>query len=174
MVPGSYPAHNLRESRNITLWFCSCYIMSGMALTAMCFNILHDEIVHRLNHAEKQDMLKATMSIDELSSTDPFVVTSWQFPNNMGAGPMGVGGGGTLCRRNMTDEGLMCGMELPAPFTHDNDLNIMKDPYNQVDVTRDCKPILKLEDHLRPLPPPAVFTLPEVDEDMIDEENTEM
>ncbi|XP_068623797.1 potassium channel subfamily K member 18-like [Battus philenor] len=40
-----------------TVWFCSIYIMTGLALTAMCFNVLHDEIVHRLRHHEK--MLKA-------------------------------------------------------------------------------------------------------------------
>lgn len=39
-----------------------------------------------------------------------------------------------------------------------------------VDVTRDCKPILKLEDHVVPLP--AVYALPKVDEEA--EENTEM
>ncbi|XP_055639953.1 TWiK family of potassium channels protein 7 [Toxorhynchites rutilus septentrionalis] len=42
MVPG------LRKESAITIWFCSIYIMSGMALTAMCFNVLHEEIVHRL------------------------------------------------------------------------------------------------------------------------------
>ncbi|XP_022115266.2 potassium channel subfamily K member 18-like [Pieris rapae] len=36
-----------------TVWFCSIYIITGLALTAMCFNILHDEIVHRLRHHEK-------------------------------------------------------------------------------------------------------------------------
>ncbi|XP_045454181.1 TWiK family of potassium channels protein 18-like [Melitaea cinxia] len=36
-----------------TIWFCSIYIMTGLALTAMCFNVLHDEIVHRLRHHER-------------------------------------------------------------------------------------------------------------------------
>ncbi|XP_041971872.1 potassium channel subfamily K member 18-like [Aricia agestis] len=36
-----------------TVWFCSIYIITGLALTAMCFNVLHDEIVHRLKHHEK-------------------------------------------------------------------------------------------------------------------------
>ncbi|XP_046738620.1 TWiK family of potassium channels protein 18-like [Diprion similis] len=76
MVPGSYPRYNPADSRNVTVWFCSCYIMSGMALTAMCFNILHDEIVHRLNHhIEKQEPVKASQSVDELA-TDPFSLTS--------------------------------------------------------------------------------------------------
>ncbi|XP_063984411.1 TWiK family of potassium channels protein 9-like [Diachasmimorpha longicaudata] len=76
MVPGSYPENNFKESTNITIWFCSCYIMSGMALTAMCFNILHDEIVHRLAHqTEKNDSVKPSVSVDELSA-DPFALTS--------------------------------------------------------------------------------------------------
>ena len=60
----------------------------------------------------------------------------------------------------------VCGAEANCHgqlFAHDNEINILKDQYNQVDVTRDCKPI----------PPPAVYTLPELDEDL-DEDNTEM
>ncbi|ERL83652.1 hypothetical protein D910_07476 [Dendroctonus ponderosae] len=45
MVPGSDPFPDYDSST--TLWFCSIYIMSGMALTAMSFNVVHDEIVHR-------------------------------------------------------------------------------------------------------------------------------
>ncbi|KAM0731871.1 Potassium channel subfamily K member 6 [Formica fusca] len=76
MVPGSYPRHTIADSRNVTVWFCSCYIMSGMALTAMCFNILHDEIVHRLSHQpDKPEPVKPSPSVDELS-TDPFALTS--------------------------------------------------------------------------------------------------
>lgn len=33
---------------NIAIWFCSLYILVGMALTAMCFNVVHDEVVYRL------------------------------------------------------------------------------------------------------------------------------
>lgn len=44
MIPG------IHKNSNATLWFCSFYIMSGMALTAMCFNVLHAEIVHRIRH----------------------------------------------------------------------------------------------------------------------------
>ncbi|XP_011506098.1 PREDICTED: TWiK family of potassium channels protein 18-like isoform X2 [Ceratosolen solmsi marchali] len=76
MVPGSYPSYNTLEARNVTVWFCSCYIMSGMALTAMCFNILHDEIVHRLSHqSEKQEPAKTSSNVDELSG-EPFAMTS--------------------------------------------------------------------------------------------------
>lgn len=44
LVPG------LRKESTSTTWFCSIYIMSGMALTAMCFNVLHEEIIHRIKH----------------------------------------------------------------------------------------------------------------------------
>lgn len=36
------------SASDVTIWFCSAYIMSGMALTAMCFDVLHSEIVHRI------------------------------------------------------------------------------------------------------------------------------
>ncbi|KAH0564257.1 hypothetical protein KQX54_010845 [Cotesia glomerata] len=135
MVPGLYLRHNTMDSKNLTLWFCSCYIMSGMALTAMCFNILHDEIVHRLAHQnEKSESVKPSSSIDE----------------------------------NTTDESL-CNEQPASIFAHENEMNILRDSYNQVDVTRDCKPIIKLEDHIVGS---AVYTLPEVDEEA--EENTEM
>ncbi|RLU18665.1 hypothetical protein DMN91_009022 [Ooceraea biroi] len=78
MVPGSYPRRSLAppDSRNATIWFCSIYIMLGMALTAMCFNILHDEIVHRMSHqSDKAEPVKSSPSVDELS-TDPFALTS--------------------------------------------------------------------------------------------------
>uniref|UniRef100_A0A1I8Q6B6 Potassium channel domain-containing protein n=1 Tax=Stomoxys calcitrans TaxID=35570 RepID=A0A1I8Q6B6_STOCA len=42
MMPG------FRRDSNTTIWFCSIYIMSGMALTAMCFNVIHEEIVNRI------------------------------------------------------------------------------------------------------------------------------
>lgn len=44
LVPG------LKKESTATTWFCSVYIMSGMALTAMCFNVLHEEIFHRIKH----------------------------------------------------------------------------------------------------------------------------
>ncbi|CAH0549597.1 unnamed protein product [Brassicogethes aeneus] len=51
MISGNEPF--LMNESNTTIWFCSIYIMSGMALTAMCFNVVHDEIVHRLRHQDK-------------------------------------------------------------------------------------------------------------------------
>ncbi|XP_044260254.1 TWiK family of potassium channels protein 7 [Tribolium madens] len=74
MVPGSDPFG--RES-NTTIWFCSIYIMSGMALTAMCFNVVHDEIVHRLKHQEKiTPKVNSTSFTDDLNSSDPYNMTS--------------------------------------------------------------------------------------------------
>ncbi|XP_017773343.1 PREDICTED: potassium channel subfamily K member 18-like, partial [Nicrophorus vespilloides] len=62
---------------NTTIWFCSLYIMSGMALTAMCFNVVHDEIVHRLKHEEKIIRKAASTSFpDDLNAVDPFNLTS--------------------------------------------------------------------------------------------------
>lgn len=65
----------------------------------------------------------------------------------------------------------MCNEQPVSIFAHENEMNILKDTYNQVDITRDCKPIIKLEDHLVGSMA-AVYTLPEVDEEA--EENTEM
>lgn len=39
-----------RGGGSLIIWFCSLYILAGMALTAMCFNVVHDEIVHKLKH----------------------------------------------------------------------------------------------------------------------------
>lgn len=79
-----------------------------------------------------------------------------------------------------SDDNRICmGVEPPSVlniFAHENEINILKDTYqnNQVDVTRDCKSIV---DHvvrtMPPLPPPAVYTLPELDEEL-EEDNTVM
>ncbi|XP_049840426.1 uncharacterized protein LOC126285157 [Schistocerca gregaria] len=53
---------------NGTIWFCSIYILTGMALTAMCFNILHDEIVHRLRHHMGQIAREAAAAVETLCS----------------------------------------------------------------------------------------------------------
>uniref|UniRef100_A0AAG5CU30 Potassium channel domain-containing protein n=2 Tax=Anopheles atroparvus TaxID=41427 RepID=A0AAG5CU30_ANOAO len=53
-------APGARRESAATTWFCSGYIMAGMALTAMCFNVLHDEIIHRLRHmVEMQKEIKS-------------------------------------------------------------------------------------------------------------------
>ncbi|CAD7087799.1 unnamed protein product [Hermetia illucens] len=43
----------VRKESSTIVWFCSLYIMLGMALTAMCFNVVHQEIVHRIQHYER-------------------------------------------------------------------------------------------------------------------------
>ncbi|CAH1393537.1 unnamed protein product [Nezara viridula] len=35
-------------TEEVTVWFCSIYILCGLALTSMCFNVVHEEIVQRL------------------------------------------------------------------------------------------------------------------------------
>lgn len=63
MVPG------LRKDSDITLWFCSFYIMCGMALTAMCFSVLHTEIVHRIRHVvQPQIDERKSIPLDESSN----------------------------------------------------------------------------------------------------------
>ncbi|EEB13434.1 hypothetical protein Phum_PHUM239880 [Pediculus humanus corporis] len=37
-----------KNIKNTTVWLCSIYILTGLALTAMCFNILHEELLKRL------------------------------------------------------------------------------------------------------------------------------
>ncbi|KAL1502445.1 hypothetical protein ABEB36_007586 [Hypothenemus hampei] len=75
MVPGSDPFPDYDSST--TLWFCSIYIMSGMALTAMSFNVVHDEIVHRLKHQEKPVPKVHSVSFsDDLNINDPYNLTS--------------------------------------------------------------------------------------------------
>ncbi|XP_058979141.1 TWiK family of potassium channels protein 7-like [Musca domestica] len=55
MMPG------FRRDSNTTIWFCSIYIMSGMALTAMCFNVIHEEIVNRIKFVVE---FKKTSNLD--------------------------------------------------------------------------------------------------------------
>ncbi|XP_048520286.1 potassium channel subfamily K member 18 isoform X2 [Dendroctonus ponderosae] len=75
MVPGSDPFPDYDSST--TLWFCSIYIMSGMALTAMSFNVVHDEIVHRLKHQQKSvPKLNSVSFSDDLNINDPYNLAS--------------------------------------------------------------------------------------------------
>ncbi|XP_066153797.1 potassium channel subfamily K member 18 isoform X3 [Euwallacea fornicatus] len=75
MVPGSDPFPDYDSST--TLWFCSIYIMSGMALTAMSFNVVHDEIVHRLKHQNKPvPKLNSVSFSDDLNINDPYNLAS--------------------------------------------------------------------------------------------------
>ncbi|KAK4878356.1 hypothetical protein RN001_010862 [Aquatica leii] len=75
MVPG-FEIYNQSYSE-ITVWFCSLYIMSGMALTAMCFSVVHDEIIHRLRHQERNFRnLNSDSCLDDFNSVDPYNLPS--------------------------------------------------------------------------------------------------
>lgn len=87
MVPG------LRKESTTTTWFCSAYIMSGMALTAMCFNVLHEEIVHRLKHVVDVNKKLAPQSDDPAD-----YLASWRYEKNT-----------NLYQRNPTEETLITG-----------------------------------------------------------------
>lgn len=75
LVPG------MRKESASTMWFCSFYIMLGMALTAMCFNVLHEEIIQRLkhvvdvNHATREGGSVAVMSKNSEGSTVDFMMS---------------------------------------------------------------------------------------------------
>lgn len=96
LVPGAMTSHHSTSrnssdrsvgsfgSGNGTVWFCSLYILSGMALTAMCFNILHDEIVHRLKHHVRHSLLHYKDSsskgsnniLEDANGGDPYSTSS--------------------------------------------------------------------------------------------------
>ncbi|XP_071447078.1 potassium channel subfamily K member 3-like [Hetaerina americana] len=68
---------------NATIWFVSLYILTGMALTATCFNILHDEIMQRLKHKYPSDAPALHAKSSGSSS-------------GVGGGGVVVGGGGVV------------------------------------------------------------------------------
>ncbi|XP_063628753.1 TWiK family of potassium channels protein 7-like [Cydia splendana] len=59
-----------------TLWFCSAYTLTGLALTAMCFGVIHDEIIYRIKHQQKQWSQKSNTVNDEVILNDPFYMNS--------------------------------------------------------------------------------------------------
>lgn len=59
-----------------TLWFCSAYTLTGLALTAMCFGVIHDEIIYRIKHQQKQWSQKSNTVNDEVNLNDPFYMNS--------------------------------------------------------------------------------------------------
>ncbi|XP_054257228.1 TWiK family of potassium channels protein 7-like [Macrosteles quadrilineatus] len=58
-----------RTGGSLIIWFCSLYILAGMALTAMCFNVVHDEIVHKLKHHYTGSSLAGRMTEENSVST---------------------------------------------------------------------------------------------------------
>lgn len=87
MVPG------MRKDSNTTMWFCSIYIMCGMALTAMCFNVLHEEIAHRLRHVVAANE-RMNASVEDPND----YLGSWRYEKNT-----------NLYQRNPTEETLISG-----------------------------------------------------------------
>lgn len=65
LVPGS------NTSSSYTTWFCSLYIMSGMALTAMCFNVLHTEIINRIKIVIELNETNVHPSPGNMSNAEP-------------------------------------------------------------------------------------------------------
>ncbi|XP_050679631.1 TWiK family of potassium channels protein 12-like [Leptidea sinapis] len=58
------------------LWFCSVYTLTGLALTAMCFGVIHDEIIYRIKYQQKEWSQKSNMVNDEVKMRDSFYMNS--------------------------------------------------------------------------------------------------
>ncbi|XP_013144530.1 PREDICTED: TWiK family of potassium channels protein 12-like [Papilio polytes] len=80
IIPGmSYTTiHGVRyyTINSTTLWFCSVYTLTGLALTAMCFGVIHDEIIYRIKHQQKEWSQKNNTVNDEVNINDPFYMSS--------------------------------------------------------------------------------------------------
>uniref|UniRef100_A0A182WRI1 Potassium channel domain-containing protein n=1 Tax=Anopheles quadriannulatus TaxID=34691 RepID=A0A182WRI1_ANOQN len=74
-------APGTRRESAATTWFCSGYIMAGMALTAMCFNVLHDEILHRLRHMKNTNLYQRNPTEETLITGTPTSVIFAQEPD---------------------------------------------------------------------------------------------
>lgn len=59
----------VRTGGSLIIWFCSLYILAGMALTAMCFNVVHDEIVHKLKHHYNESSMASRVAKENSVST---------------------------------------------------------------------------------------------------------
>ncbi|XP_046387114.1 uncharacterized protein LOC124156550 [Ischnura elegans] len=78
---------------NATIWFVSLYILTGMALTATCFNILHDEIMQRLKHKYPSDAPALHSKSPGSSSGTVGAIVSASGGGGGGGGGGGIGGG---------------------------------------------------------------------------------
>ncbi|KAK9497767.1 hypothetical protein O3M35_004427 [Rhynocoris fuscipes] len=47
----SSSSSGLTRHTDLTIWFTSSYIIIGLALTSMCFNVVHEEIISRLSES---------------------------------------------------------------------------------------------------------------------------
>lgn len=87
----------LHKESTTTTWFCSIYIMCGMALTAMCYNVLHQEIAYRLRTIV--DAKQKISHIQRAATDDPNdFLASWRYEKNT-----------NLYHRNPTEETLITG-----------------------------------------------------------------
>lgn len=95
MMPG------LNKESTTTTWFCSGYIMIGMALTAMCFSVLHQEIAHRLRRINgTRRRIVAAHPMPPIDDPNDFL-GSWRYEKNT-----------NLYHRNPTEETLITGKSL--------------------------------------------------------------
>ncbi|XP_014250578.1 TWiK family of potassium channels protein 7-like [Cimex lectularius] len=69
----SHKSSNSSSLEELTIWFFSLYIICGLALTAMCFNVVHEEIVHRLKHHY--------IIVNNVSSSKEYSVNSYKMTN---------------------------------------------------------------------------------------------
>ncbi|CAH2093960.1 unnamed protein product [Euphydryas editha] len=80
IIPGmSYTTINGVRYYNINsnvLWFCSAYTLIGLALTAMCFGVIHDEIIYRIKHQQKEWSQKNNIVNDEVNISEAFYMSS--------------------------------------------------------------------------------------------------
>lgn len=124
-----------------------------MALTAMCFNVVHDELVHRLKHQEKEARKhnNHTSFPEDLNVTDPYNMTSWQFNTQIKT---------NFYNRNMTEETLLS----------------TSTPTSLVDLGHEMVPVnSKMPEVLEGPVLTGVYTLPEEPElEDNGEENTQM
>lgn len=148
-----------RSGGSLIIWFCSLYILAGMALTAMCFNVVHDEIVHKLKHHYNETSLVNRMAKEnsvstKLGSTSNFLdsetgvntsidypPTSWPFSLKQ---PTDTDDRSGLFHLNTSDNYPLFGLSLPTAFVDPPAPEPPPPP---------------------PLPQPDLTTLPEEDEE---------
>ncbi|XP_041972583.1 uncharacterized protein LOC121728458 [Aricia agestis] len=58
------------------LWFCSAYTLTGLALTAMCFGVIHDEIIYRIKNHQKEWSQKSNIVNDEVNTSETLYLSS--------------------------------------------------------------------------------------------------
>ncbi|CAG7821643.1 unnamed protein product [Allacma fusca] len=100
--------NGLERLNQKTEWFCSFYILFGMALTSMFFNILHEEISHRFKRWKQQSSSTMDPSADPNDSAAP-VNKNKRRPveNSYSVHFMNFSSPNTTASRNFTEETLL-------------------------------------------------------------------